>query len=53
MRIEHIDAITPLELSRQAPQALSFVDRHPNLLLAALLLIYIGHNLLTFIVWGL
>ncbi|ATG55521.1 hypothetical protein CFK41_12610 [Brachybacterium ginsengisoli] len=53
VRIEHIDAITPLELSRQAPQALSFVDRHPNLLLAALLLIYIGHNLLTFIVWGL
>jgi hypothetical protein len=53
VRIEHIDAITPAELRRQAPQAMSFVDRHPNLLLAVLLLFYIGHNLLTFIVWGL
>ncbi|MDN5822191.1 MAG: hypothetical protein L0H39_11975 [Brachybacterium sp.] len=53
VRIEHIDAITHLELRRQAPQAMSFVDRHPNLLLAALILFYIGHNLLTFIVWGL
>lgn len=51
--IEHIDAITPAELKRQAPQAMSFVDRHPNPLLAALLLFYIGHNVLTFIVWGL
>ncbi|WP_245822559.1 hypothetical protein [Brachybacterium avium] len=53
VRIEHIDAITHLELRQQAPQAMSFVDRHPNLLLAALILFYIGHNLLTFIVWGL
>ena len=53
VRIEHIDAITQLELREQAPQALSFVDRHPNLLVAALLLFYIGHNLLTFVVWGL
>ena len=53
VRIEHIDAITRLELREQAPQALSFVDRHPNLLVAALLLFYIGHNLLTFVVWGL
>lgn len=53
VRIEHIDAITPAELRKQAPQAMSFVDRHPNLLLAALVLFYIGHNLLTFIVWGL
>lgn len=53
VRIEHIDAITAAELRKQAPQAMSFVDRHPNLLLAALILFYIGHNLLTFIVWGL
>ncbi|MGP9537647.1 hypothetical protein ACT3SP_06520 [Brachybacterium sp. AOP43-C2-M15] len=51
--IEHIDAITPVELRRQVPQAMSFVDRHPNLLLVALLAFYLGHNLLTFIVWGL
>lgn len=53
VRIEHIDAISQGELRDQAPQALSFVDRHPNLLVTALLLFYIGHNLLTFIVWGL
>lgn len=53
VRLEHIDAITPAELRRQAPQAMSFVDRHPNLLLLALLVFYGGHNLLTFIVWGL
>ncbi|MGO1227194.1 MAG: hypothetical protein ACTMII_10025 [Brachybacterium sp.] len=51
--IVHIDAITPAELIRQAPQAMTFVDRHPNPLLLALLLFYIGHNVLTFIVWGL
>lgn len=53
VRIEHIDAITPAELRRQAPQAMSFVDRHPNPLIVALLLFYVGHNVLTFIVWGL
>lgn len=53
IRIEHIDAITPAELRREAPQALTFVDRHPTLLLFALLAFYIGHNVLTFAVWGL
>ena len=38
---------------RQAPQAMSFVDRHPNLLLLLLLVFYVGHNVLTFGVWGL
>ena len=51
--IEHIDAITPAELMRQAPEAMSFVDRHPNLLLLLLLAFYVGHNVLTFAVWGL
>ena len=53
IRIEHIDAITPAELRREAPQALTFVDRHPTLLLFALLAFYVGHNVLTFAVWGL
>lgn len=53
VRIDHIDAITPSELMVQAPQAMSFVDRHPNLLLLVLLLFYAGHNVLTFVVWGL
>lgn len=51
--IEHIDAITPAELRRQAPEAMSFVDRHPNLLLLLLVGFYAGHNVLTFAVWGL
>lgn len=51
--IEHIDAITAADLLREAPQALTFVDRHPNLLLLALLLFYAGHNVLTFAIWGL
>jgi hypothetical protein len=29
------------------------MDRHPTLLLLALLAFYIGHNVLTFAVWGL
>lgn len=53
IRIEHIDAITPAELKREAPQALTFMDRHPTLLLLTLLAFYIGHNVLTFAVWGL
>ena len=51
--IEHIDAITAADLLREAPQALTFVDRHPNLLLLALVLFYAGHNVLTFAIWGL
>ncbi|PMC75563.1 hypothetical protein [Brachybacterium sp. UMB0905] len=53
VRIDHIDAITPAELRQQVPQAMNFVDRHPQLLLLALVAFYAGHNLLTFIVWGL
>lgn len=51
--IDHIDAITKKDLQAQAPQALSFVDRHPNLLLLLLAAFYIFHNVLTFAVWGL
>ncbi len=51
--ITHIDAITPAELRQKAPQAMSFVDRHPNLLLLLLAVFYVGHNVLTFAVWGL
>ena len=51
--IEHIDAITPAELMRQAPEAMSFVDRHANLWLVLLQAFYVGHNVLTFAVWGL
>ncbi|WP_193104854.1 hypothetical protein [Brachybacterium sp. FME24] len=53
VRIDHIDAITTADLLAQAPQALSVVDRHPNLLLLALAAFYVFHNVLTFAVWGL
>ncbi|GAA1490221.1 hypothetical protein [Brachybacterium sacelli] len=53
VRIDHIDAITTADLRAQAPQALSSVDRHPNLLLLLLAAFYIAHNVLTFAVWGL
>lgn len=53
VRIDHIDAITTADLRAQAPQALSSVDRHPNLLLLLLAAFYIVHNVLTFAVWGL
>lgn len=51
--IDHVDAIGTAELLAQAPQALSFVDRHPNLILLLLAAFYIFHNVLTFSVWGL
>ena len=53
VRIDHIDAITTADLRAQAPQALSFVDRHANLLLLLLAAFYVFHNVLTFAVWGL
>lgn len=53
VRIEHIDAIGTAELRAQVPQALSFGDRHPNLILLLLAAFYIFHNVLTFAVWGL
>lgn len=51
--IDHIDAIGTAELRAQVPQALSFVDRHPNVILLLLAVFYISHNVLTFSVWGL
>src|SRR5699024_6226998 len=52
-RIAPIDGLTRRQVREQAPPALRFVDRRPILLVAALLLVYIGHNLRTFVVWGL
>lgn len=53
VHIQHIDAITPGELKKQAPQAMSFVDRHPTPLLLLLLAFYVFHNVITFAIWGL
>ncbi|GAA1285474.1 MULTISPECIES: hypothetical protein [Brachybacterium] len=53
VRIDHVDVITAADLRSQAPQAMSVVDRHPNLLLLLLAVFYTAHNVLTFAVWGL
>ena len=51
--VDHHDALSPRELREQVPQALTFIDRHPNLLLLATVVFYVFHNVYTFIVWGL
>lgn len=51
--VEHYDALPPRELREQIPQALTFIDRHPNLLLLGLIAFYVFHNVFTFVVWGL
>ncbi|MCT1998449.1 hypothetical protein M3C58_09650 [Brachybacterium muris] len=51
--VDHYDAIRPRELRKQVPQALTFIDRHPNLLLLGLVVFYVFHNVYTFVVWGL
>src|SRR5699024_5616617 len=53
VRTEQIDAFGTAELRAQVPQALSFVDLHPNLILLLLAAFYIFPNVLTFAVWGL
>lgn len=53
VRIDHVDAVSTSELKVHAPQALTFADQHPNLILLALAAFYVGHNALTFAIWGL
>ncbi len=51
--VKNIDVITPSALRKQVPQALTFADRHPNLLLGCVILFYLAQNILTFAIWGL
>ncbi|GAA1334934.1 hypothetical protein NLU66_15900 [Brachybacterium sp. NBEC-018] len=53
VEVEDIEVLAFTELRARAPQALTVLDRHPNLCLALLALFYVGHNVLTFVVWGL
>lgn len=53
IRIEHIDTITPRELSHLMPHAQRFVDRRPGPVLALLAIVYVAQNVLTFSLWGL
>ncbi|MCL6422974.1 hypothetical protein Bequi_06155 [Brachybacterium sp. JHP9] len=50
--IEEIDEITVKELWQRFPGALSFAEGHPNLTLVALVGFFVGHNVLTFFIWG-
>lgn len=53
VRVERIDHARPSELAHMLPGSQTFVDRFPNLLVLALVLIYLAHNVLTFVIWGL
>lgn len=53
VQIESIDAIPVKALRRREPAAMHVADRHPGLLLLLGILFYVGHNVLTFWVWGL
>ncbi len=53
IRVERLDHARPSELSHMLPGSQTFADRHPNLLVLAVLLVYVAHNVLTFMVWGL
>lgn len=53
IRVERIDHARPGELNHMLPGSQKFVDRHPSLVAAAVLLLYLAHNVFTFMVWGL
>lgn len=53
VRVERIDHARPIELHHMLPGSQSFVDLHPNLLVLAVVLIYVAHNVYTFLEWGL
>lgn len=53
VHIDYIEAMTAAELREHAPQALSYADRHPSLILLLVAAFYLFHNVLTFAVWGL
>ncbi|MGP9694585.1 hypothetical protein ACT3TZ_08220 [Brachybacterium sp. AOP25-B2-12] len=51
--VEEIDEITPRELRARVPRAVHPVELHPGLLLLLIALVYIGHTVLTLVIWGL
>ncbi|EWS81895.1 hypothetical protein [Brachybacterium phenoliresistens] len=53
VEVRDIELITPRELHALEPHALSFIDRHPHLVLLGLAAFYVAHNVLTFVIWGL
>lgn len=52
VKVENIDHARPGELARMMPGSLSFIDRHPNLSVLAIVAFYAAHNVLTFMIWG-
>lgn len=53
IQVEHVDTISPRELSQLMPHAQRFVDRRPGPVLALLAVVYVAQNVLTFSLWGL
>lgn len=51
--VEEIDQLTPRQLRDRVPRSISLADLHPGLMVLALVVFYLGHNALTFYVWGL
>ena len=51
--VTRLDNAKPAELVDRAFGSLTFIDRHPNLIIAGVVLVYLAHNVLTFVVWGL
>lgn len=51
--VEEITRISPKDLAARVPGALGFADLHPRLMMLAVIVFYLGHNILTFAVWGL
>lgn len=53
IRVESIDHARPSELEHMLPGSQTFLDRHPSLAAGIIVLFYVAHNVLTFMLWGL
>ncbi|MFC0675276.1 hypothetical protein [Brachybacterium hainanense] len=53
VEIQQIEEITPRALRERERHAQTWIDLHPNLVLATLIGFYLAHNIATFAIWGL
>ncbi|WP_058234825.1 hypothetical protein [Devriesea agamarum] len=52
VRCEDISSITPRDMNRTVPGALTLVERHPRLAMLVLIAVYIAQYVVTFEIWG-
>lgn len=52
VEVELVARMSPAQLRERVRRPLGFADLHPGLMALGLVVFYAGHNLLTFIVWG-